>query len=555
MHPRVSTAVSASLAAILALIAVGGCERRPTCTGDYCGTLVFITGNNPDILNPAVSDNTGASDVEQQVFLKLADVGMSGNTVGDQDFVPELAQRWEWEGPRSLVFHLDPRARWHDGRAVTAGDVEFSFDAYADTAVNSPARESLRRIASVRSRDSLTIVFTFSEAYPEMFYDAVYHMQILPRHLLAEVPRTEWRSSAFGRNPVGDGPYRFVSWVPNQAVELAADSTFFLGRPHIRRLIWHFAANLQVAVTQLVADQADALEYLGPPQFVQQAQAAPQLTLHPYKGSNYGYLGFNLRANGDTTQPHPIFGDRSVRRALSMGVDRGKLLQSVFGTYAKVPPGPMPQFWSIWDSTIRTLPYDPAAAAGLLAAHGWRMGPDSIRVRDGQKLSFHLLVVTTSNVRQQYARLLQEQLRPLGVDLQIDALEQNALQQRLAAGKYDAVLEAWQASPTPSSGITQLWTSHGATNFSHYANADFDDLVTRATSGTTTRESAARLWRGAMDVLNADAPGIWLFAPDNVAAVHKRVADVQIRPDSWWALVRAWRIPADRLIDRDRAGR
>jgi hypothetical protein len=58
-----------------------------------------------------------------------------------------------------------------------------------------------------------------------------------------------------------------------------------------------------------------------------------------------------------------------------------------------------------------------------------------------------------------------------------------------------------------------------------------------------------------MDVLNADAPGIWLFAPDNVAAVHRRVADVQIRPDSWWALVRTWRIPADRLIDRDRAGR
>lgn len=552
MHQHTSITVTAALAAVLA---VTGCERRPACTGDYCGTLVFITGNNPDILNPAVSDNTGASDVEQQLFLKLADVGLSGNTIGDQDFVPELAQRWEWEGPRSLVFHLDPRAHWHDGRAVTAGDVEFSFDAYADTAVNSPARESLRRIASVRSRDSLTVVFTFSEHYPEMFYDAVYHMHILPRHLLAEVPRTEWRSSAFGRNPVGDGPYRFVSWTPNQSVELAADSTFFLGRPHIRRLIWHFAANLQVAVTQLVADQADALEYLGPPQFIQQAQKAPQLTLYPYKGSNYGYLGFNLRANGDTTLPHPVFGDRSVRRAISMGVDRAKLLQSVFGAHAKVPPGPMPEYWSIWDSTIRTLPYDPAAAAGLLAAHGWRMGPDSIRVKDGQKLSFHILAVTTSNVRQQYARLLQEQLRPLGVDVQIDALEQNALQQRLVAGKYDAVLQAWQASPTPSSGITQLWTSHGATNFSRYANADFENLVTRATSGAATRDAAARLWRGAMDVLNADAPGIWLFAPDNVAAIHKRVADVQIRPDSWWALVRNWRIPADRLIDRDRAGR
>src|SRR2546423_1473757 len=82
--------------------------------------------------------------------------------------------------------------------------------------------------------DAATAVFRFHERYPEMFYDAVYHMRILPAHLLRSVPREQWKTAPFGRQPLGDGPYRFVSWQAAQSLELVADSTFFLGRPAIR---------------------------------------------------------------------------------------------------------------------------------------------------------------------------------------------------------------------------------------------------------------------------------------------------------------------------------
>src|SRR5260221_9882861 len=88
-----------------------------------------------------------------------------------------------------------------------------------------------------------------------MFYDAVYHMRILPAHLLRGVPRDQCKTASFGRQPVGDGPYRFVSWKAGQTIELVADSTFFLGRPGIRRLILRFTPDLQGAVTRLVADE------------------------------------------------------------------------------------------------------------------------------------------------------------------------------------------------------------------------------------------------------------------------------------------------------------
>ena len=197
-------------AALIGLLVLAACERKAGCTGEYCGTLVFASTSEPETLLPPVVQSVQARDVSDQVFLKLADLGMLTNTIGDEDFTPLLSDRWEWEGPLTLAFHIDPRARWHDGRRVTAADVVFTYDAYVDPRVGSPYRTSLRWISAVTLRDSLTAVFRFRRRYPEMFYDAVYHMRILPGHLLRNLPRDQWQTAAFGRAPVGDGPYRFV---------------------------------------------------------------------------------------------------------------------------------------------------------------------------------------------------------------------------------------------------------------------------------------------------------------------------------------------------------
>ena len=542
---------------ILLLAVALGCERRPLCTAPDCGVLVDAAIGEPGTLLPASAEETTAQDIDEQLFLKLADVGLSMNTVGDEDFQPLLAEKWEWDGPLTLVFHIDPRARWQDGQPVSAVDVAFTFDAYTDSAVASPFRAQLKRIASVTARDSLTAVFRFRERYPEMFYDAVYHMRILPAHLLRPVPRDQWKTAPFGRQPIGDGPYRFVSWQAGQTIELRSDTTFFLGRPGIRRLIWRFTPDLGVAVTQLAADQADVREQLVTPELVERARTAPQVKLYPYAGNVYSFLGFNLRANGDTSKPHPIFGDRDVRRALTMAVDRASLVKSTLGDLGKVPPGPMSSLLWIWDPEIRQLPYDTAQAGRVLNARGWRdHDGDGVRDRDGQPLAFRIVVPTTSVLRRQYARLLQEQFRIIGVHVEIDEVDPSVQQQRIASGNYDAMILSRSTDPSPSSGITQTWTRAGigGSNYTRYSSPEFDRLVDGAIAATS-RDQSKRLWRGAMETINADAPGIFLYALGNMAGIHARVDNVQIRPDSWAALLRTWRIPSDRQIDRDRVER
>jgi peptide/nickel transport system substrate-binding protein len=542
------------LSILLAVAALGACERRQLCQAPDCGTLVDAAIGEPRTLLPTSAEETTAQDIDEQLFLKLADVGPSMNTVGDEDFQPLLAEKWEWDGPLTLVFHVDPRARWHDGQKVSAVDVAFTFDAYTDSAVASPFRAQLKRIASVTVRDSLTAVFRFRERYQEMFYDAVYHMRVLPAHLLRSVPRDQWKTAPFGRQPIGDGPYRFVSWQARQAIELRSDTTFFLGRPGIRRLIWRFTPDMGVAITQLIADQVDVREQILPPEAIERVRTAPQVKLYPYRGTVYTYLGFNLRANGDTTKPNPIFGDREVRRALTMAVDRASLVKSTLGDIGKVPPGPMSSLLWIWDPEVRQLPSDTVQAVRILNARGWRdHDGDGVRDRDGQPLAFRIMVPSTSMLRRQYAQLLQERFRLIGVHVEIDVVDGSVMQERTTSGKYDAAMLSRQNNPSPGTGIAQSWTRAGigGSNVTRYDNPEFDRLVDRAISAMS-RDQAKQYWRAAIETINADAPGIFLYALDNVAGIHQRVDNVQIRPDSWAALLRTWRIPPDRQIDRDR---
>src|SRR5258706_1481494 len=126
--PTARPPTSLTLVALAALILVAGCERPVGCTGEFCGTMVIASGGEPDILLPPVSGFAITRDVTDQLFLKLADLGPSGNTICDEDFQPQLAERWEWDAPTTLVFHLDPRARRPDGQAEPAPDAPYTYE-------------------------------------------------------------------------------------------------------------------------------------------------------------------------------------------------------------------------------------------------------------------------------------------------------------------------------------------------------------------------------------------------------------------------------------------
>ena len=541
----------------LALV-VAGCNDRDRSDADTGGTLVISTAADADFLLPPLVDGVAARQVTDLLFDHLAEIGNELNTVGDEGFTPRLAKRWEWSADSlSIAFHLDPDARWHDGTPVRAADVAFTHDLYRDPVVASPTAPLIRNIDSISVRDSLTAVVHFASRMPEQFFTVAYQLHVLPSHLLRTVDRAQIRSAPIVRNPVGSGRFRFARWVPGQVVEIMADTGNYRGRPALDRVIWSIAPDPTAATTRLFAGEADMYEILRP-EGIAELQKHDHLKVVPYPSLAYGFVLFNLADPKRPGRPHPVLGDVATRRALSMGVDRERMVRNVFDSLATVAYGPFARAISTADTTIRQIPYDTVGARRLLDSLGWRdANGDGVRERNGRTLELSILVPSSSRPRVSFAVLLQEQLTRIGARVTIEQLEFVPFLERQRTKQFDAAIVALASDPSPS-GMRQHWGTpapgeNTGTNGGSYSNPVVDALLD---SALTTMDFATEkaYFKRAYQAVVDDAPAIWLYNPRLAAGMHKRVQPAGLRADGWHTNLAEWKIPADQRIDRDRIG-
>lgn len=537
---------------LLAGMTLWGCQPELSCEGDWCGTLVAASAAEPEALLPPLAKYDVDFALGDLLFWKLADIGPESNTFGDEGFVPKLAESWEFEGPRTIRIQLNPEARWHDGTPVTASDVAFTFSVYNDPVVGYTSRSRLASIASVTARDSLTAVFRFSRTYPEQFFDAVYHMRILPSHLLGDVPHGELVSHPFVREPVGNGPYRFVRWDAGEAVELIGDSTFFAGRPGFRRIVWRFVPDPVAIVTQLVAGEVDYVAYVLGTDNISRVAGQDDLRVLPFELGIYNFLGFNLRDPDDPDRVHPLFGDAALRRAISMAVDRNAMIEALMGEYGRPLVGPITSSLWVWTDDVDQITFDSAGARTALAQLGWLDGDgDGVLERRDKRLSFEVLVPSSSTLRIRTAVILQEQLRQLGIEMTINELEPTSWTNRVTAGRFDSYIQSVGHDASPAS-VAEAWTTAGIGGFNSvsYSNPEFDRLMEEA-ANTFDRDTARARWKEALRVINHDAPAIWLYQPIMTAGFHARLENVSIPWDEYWKSLWTWRVMPDKVIARD----
>jgi peptide/nickel transport system substrate-binding protein len=538
---------------------LGACDATTTSSRDARtdagGTLVIATAGDADLLFPSLTFTGTGRSISDLVFDRLAEIGPELNTVGDKGFNPRLARSWDWASDSlSLAFHLDPRARWHDGRPVRASDVKFSFEVTRDPAVGSPIAPLIAGIDSVSTRDSLTAVVWYRQRTPEQFYDFVYQVMIVPEHVYGDVPRAQLRTSDLMRKPVGTGRFRFVRWEPGVRLEIAADTANYRGRAKLDRVIWSISGDANAAIAKIFAGDADFWEAL-PAEQVARVSADSRLRALPYPGLQHAAMGMNLRDRG-SVRPHSIFGDVRVRRALSMAADRRAMLHNVFDTLGKISYGPFPRSLAVADTTIALPPYDVGHANALLDSSGWRRGSDGVRHKDGQALEFELLVPQSSKARMAYAVVIQQQLRSVGAKVSLDPVDFPTFMARLGARTFDAAMLGFNTDPSPS-GAKQVWHSVSAVkdgnNYVSYMNPRFDALLDSAIASfdpATTKAYARRAYQTMAD----DAPAIWLYDVLTMAAVHRRVRTPGMRADGYWAGLADWHIPTSERIARDRVG-
>jgi len=542
-----------SSAALAFFFVIGCAERAPgPAPADVGGTVVVSATGDPISLFPPFVVSLEGREITEQIYDYLADVGADLNTADEKTYRLGLADRWRWIGDSlELAFHINPLAKWHDGRDVTARDVQFTFALNKNPALGGRLGTELANIDSVTVTDSLTAVFWFHQRLPTQFLDAAAQMLILPAHQLEKIPVSTLREHL--PPPIGTGRFRLRKRNPGASVEIVSDTSNFRGRARLDRVIWTVSPDYTAAVTKLFSGDADVFDGLHPEDLSELARH-PNVRSIPLPGMGYAFLRFNLRDPANKSRRHPLFGDRDLRRAITLSLNRATIVRNVLDTFALVPVGPIVRAYAVTDPHGAQLPFDSVRASRLLDSLGWRrQGADGMRMKNGKPLSFSIIIPNSNRSRVRMGPLLQEQLRRMGIRVRLEFLEESAETDRESKGAFDAELGAWAMGSSPD-GMKGAWTSQGignhGVNYGSYSNRRFDALLDSALKADP---SVARdKFTKAIAVINDDAPAVWLYEPRKIVGVSRRIRTTKMRPDAWWFDLAEWYIPSAEQLPRDR---
>jgi peptide/nickel transport system substrate-binding protein len=359
-----------------------------------------------------------------------------------------LAERWEHSADyREWTVFLRDGVRWHDGQAFSAEDVAFTIDVLTHPEVLNYNAGTVDSAAVV---DPLTVRLFMSEPsrWPLEGWQT-----FIPKHLLEDEDPAEFHDWEFWKNPVGNGPFRFVRDVPQTAIELESNPDYYRGRPEIDRVVIKVTAagsrsgllELQSGDTDIVgAELVEASTLARDPRF----QIAYRVST-----SHSRWLLYHPE--------HPIFSDPRVRRAMSHALDRSALQAAVGlpeGTPVTDGPYSVCQFQS--GTVTDPWPHDRTEAARLFEQAGWTDGDgDGVLDREGHPFRF-TLVVSDRDVRS--AVLLQAELRQIGIEMEVDRTDGSLAVDRLhdgdfEAGIFPAVLPNQLIAPYPARPVSAVF--------------------------------------------------------------------------------------------------
>ncbi|MDH3291379.1 MAG: ABC transporter substrate-binding protein [Gemmatimonadota bacterium] len=471
-------------------------------------TVFYASGADLQSINPLVAVHPLAKAVQKHLlFQTLAtyDVRLQP--------VPRLAS-WEWEdGRRALVFHLRSDVRWHDGVPTRAADVVWTLTMARHPEVAYPRARDLATVEQMALVDSLTVRVRFDHVQPT-FPDVFTDLAILPAHRFEGVPPQEIRRAAFNTAPVGNGPFAFVEYRPNQrwVFRRFEDFPVSLGRPAIERFV---IAVVDEPSTKLAALTSGEVDFAG----ITAAHAGfvrrdPALRVFDYPMIFSYALVWNVRR-----EP---FDDVRVRRALTMALDRQAIVAAALYGFGTPADGPVPPEHP-WFEPVAGVGHGVVAARSLLEAAGWETGSDGIRRRRGRRLAFQLLTVGSGdNVLEQ---MIQAQLRSVGAAVTIRQLELTSF---LATAQGEA--RNFDALVTGIPGDLALGhvaamfdgVTPGPLAYPGYRSAQFDAAM-EAVRGAETEDALEAAWRTAQRILDGEFPTTWLYHARGVQGANNRI--------------------------------
>ena len=520
--------------------------------GDGGGVLRESISSDPPSLNPLISNEATAADIYGLCMVGLAERNWERP---DGEFLPMMAESWEIS-PDHLSYRIRLRKgiMWHDytdpetgrkvpAKEVTAADFRFFVDVVRNPDVNcAPLRVYYQDL------DDLEVVnpHEFVVRWKKPFYgslSATLGMSPLPKHYYHSYPgpfdgkrfNDDHRRNGF---IVGCGPYRLKKWERGRRIELVRNEDYFGAEfgaaPAIGTRVFELVQLPGPRFQQLSAGKLDMIN-LTPDQWIGKRRepifTSGRVKRHKYPALAYNYIGYNQKC--------PLFRDRRVRQALTMLVDRDRIIRDIMNGLATPIKGPFPPTSRYSDPELKPWPYSPERAKKLLAEAGWSdTDGDGILDKDGKKFSFTIMQVAGHPTQKRLFPMLKESFAAAGIDMNIQPLEWSVYLQRLNNRSYEACCLGWTMSFDPDP--YQVWHSSGignrGSNHICYSNPELDRLIEELRR-TFDMKERIRIARRIEAIIHEDQPYTFLYVPDSLVALWSHYENVRLFPGGLQPLI------------------
>jgi peptide/nickel transport system substrate-binding protein len=490
------------LLGLTALVGVCGCARTAAESPDVITMAVFASPNSFD---PRVATDEVSQKVAQLVYDNLL-------TFDERlRVVPALAERWEQPDSRTYLVHLRRGVRFHDGHELTSADVVYTFASLIDSDFVSARKGAYRLLDRVEAVERYTIRFLLKEPFGSFPVNLV--LPIVPAGAAGGDLRT---------HPIGTGPYRFVRYAVDDRVELARFDDYYGGAPRNAGVTLKVVPDDVMRGLELRKGTIDLVVNDVPPDIVAQLGDEAGLQVVESPGTDYAYLGFNLR--------DPVLADRRVRQAIGFAIDRQAIVDHLRRGLAQPASGILPPPSWAFTSDVFQFRHDPARARALLDEAGY---PDPDGPGPLPRLGLTLKVSTNEFFRLQ-AAVIQADLREVGIDVDVRSYEFATLYADVLAGNFQMFTLQWVGVSDPDMLRRVFHSSQmppNGFNRGFYRNETIDRLIDEATVATD-EDTRRRLFVEIQQRVAEEAPYVSLWYKRNVAVAQANLQGIRLSPSA-----------------------
>lgn len=416
------------------------------------GIFTFAEPQDPVKLNPVLAASSVVGDLSMLMYSYAVRYDDKAKPIPDALIeVPTIENGDVSKDGLTLKYKLRSNIKWHDGVPMTSKDLWFTWKVVMNTHNNVITTDGYKDIASIDYSDPHVAVIHMKKVYApflQQLFGVNGNAAIMPEHVLAKYndDKGSFNTAPYQSAPIGSGPFRFVAWQRGSSVRMEANPDFFLGRPKINEVILRIMPDENTMATQMKTHEIDMAVHATGTQYPQYLNIPGTVLLTP-PIYTYDHLDFNLK--------RPMFQDVRVRRALAYAIDRKSILDKIshgLGTLSDTDESP--EIGQAYNPNTMHYPFDPATARTLLDAAGWHVGPDGIRVKNGQRFAFNYSTQTESQNGKSIQAQVQAAWHLIGVDVTVKNAPttlffDNTAIGILQGGHYDVAGFAWNGAADP----------------------------------------------------------------------------------------------------------